>query len=106
MTDVTVSGNFAPASTGGGIYNVTGGKLTLTNVTLSGNSTGDAGGIYSYGTATLTNVTITGNTASGTAGGVYNYKNGTMSMTNVTISGNTATSDGGGGLSLSCPAAQ
>lgn len=49
--------------------------LTLTNVTLSGNSADIGGGIYnSMGTAALTNVTLNGNSTSnvGGGGGIYN----------------------------------
>ena len=92
---------------GGGIYN--NGTLTLTNVTISGNSATNSGnggssiggGIQNDGTATLTNVTISGNSATSSSsggssigGGIENE--GTVTLTNVTISGNSATNTGGG----------
>ena len=59
---------------GGGIYNTTGGNLTLTNVTISGNSRQppqQGGGIYNVATLTATNVTITGNSAAVGGGGIF-----------------------------------
>ena len=89
----SVSGN------GGGIR-LSGGDLTLTNVTLSSNDasgtgTGLGGGLYiasSGSEVQLTDVTIqTGTAVSG--GGIYN--NGTLTATNLTLTDNSAT-DGGG----------
>src|SRR6185369_9491929 len=79
-----VSGN----TTGGGIQNK--GSITLTNVTVSGNSAPQATGIDNSGTATLQNVTISSNTAAGlvTIGGIRNV-GGTVSVRNTIISGNT-----------------
>src|SRR5205823_4133500 len=87
--------NHADSAYGGGIYNKSG-TVTLTNVTLSGNSASSAGGIYNEsGTATLTNVTLTGNHAdSGGGGGIYN-ESGTATLSNVTLSGNSASQYGG-----------
>jgi len=83
------------ANIGGGIFNDTGGTLTLADVTVSGNTAASfGGGVDNSGTATLTNVTLSGNTAN-YGGGVDNY-NGTATLINSTISGNTATAAGGG----------
>ncbi len=95
LTNVTISGNTAPGG-GGGINSF--GTLTLTNVTISGNAAGGGGGgLFSVITATLTNVTVSNNTATALfhGGGIYN--SGTLTLTNVTISDNTA-GGGGGGL--------
>jgi len=43
---------------GGAIYNYSNGTLTATNNTLTGNTAGNGGGIYSIGIATLTNNTL------------------------------------------------
>ncbi len=92
LTNVTVSGNTAATAFGGGILNA--GTATLTHVTIAGNT---GGGIRNVGPATLTNVTISGNTSSGFAGGIINIGSAaTLSLTDVTVSGNTATLDGGG----------
>ena len=75
----------------GGIFN-NGGTLSLTRSTLTGNSTGGAGGgIYNTGMLSMTNSTLTGNTASGPSGGggIGTY-GGALSVTNSTISSNSA----------------
>jgi RTX calcium-binding nonapeptide repeat (4 copies) len=91
LTNVTVSGN--SALQGGGLFNQ--GTETLTDVTVSGNFADAGGGLFSNGPSTLINVTVSGNSAT-EGGGLYISSN-TMSLTNVTVSGNSAT--GGGGLS-------
>ncbi len=92
------------ASGGGGIVN-NDGAMTLTNVTLSGNTAtstgGYGGGIVNIQRMTLTNVTLSGNGAQYGAG-IYNGASASnaMTLTNVTISGNTHSSPsaGGGGI--------
>jgi hypothetical protein len=81
------------AAVGGGIVN-NGGTLTLTNSTVSGNTTNQGGGIYSNGTTTLTNSTVSGNTASSNGGGIFN-NSGTTTLTNSTVSGNMSRFFGG-----------
>ncbi len=126
LIDSTVSGNQAKSGVGGGLYDV-GGALTvmdstfssnrgyfgggglfcagptvsLTNVTVSGNSTNtsnkidDGGGVFFDScTGTLTNCTISGNSA-GSGGGVY-LRFSNAALTNCTISGNSAIGVGGG----------
>ena len=83
---------------GGGFLNL--GRLSLTSVTVSGNSAGGqlGGGILNQGTLTLTNSTVSGNSSTypgrGTGGGgIHNDNSGTMTLMNSTVSGNT-----GGGI--------
>jgi hypothetical protein len=89
---------------GAGVLN-SGGNLTITGSTISGNSTsGDGangGGVFHFfGRLTVRNSTISGNSTSGRGalgGGVWN--GGAASITNSTISGNSTTgqySNGGG----------
>jgi CSLREA domain-containing protein len=90
----TVSGsviynNSAPGQPGGGIHNT--GTLTLTNVTLSGNSAANGGGLYNTGTATLSNVTVYENTAVTNGGGLYG-SSGTLNLVNTLLGGNSAAS--------------
>ncbi len=90
MTNSTISGNTANLY-GGGIFNNSPGTLTLTDSTITGNTTnntvyGYGGGIFNWGTSTLTNNILTNNNAN-VGGGIYNW--GTWSS-NSTISGNTA----------------
>jgi CSLREA domain-containing protein len=87
---------------GGGIQNL--GSLTLTDVTVTGNQTGDpsisssaayGAGIANKGTLTMINSSVTANSTgngpsnSGVGGGIYNRFNGTLTMTNCLVSGNT-----------------
>lgn len=84
---VTIAANQA-TSTGGGVKNDSGGTVTLTNVTLSGNSAFGGGGLYNHdGTATLENVTLVGNSATNVGGGITNSSLGTphLSLTNVLV---------------------
>ena len=93
LTNVTLSGN-SSGSSGGALYNDLGTAL-LANVTLNGNSAGgEGGGLVNYSTVTLINVTVSGNSASTSGGGLFN--GGKASLTNVTLSGNSASSNGGG----------
>jgi predicted outer membrane repeat protein len=69
--------------------------LTLTNVTLSGNSAqGDGGGLYTAAPLSATGLTVSGNTSSTNGGGIYNE--GNTSILSSVISNNTA--EGGGGF--------
>ena len=81
---------------GGGMYTRFG-TNTLTNNTISGNTSyAFGGGMYTNsGTNTLTNNTISGNLASSHGGGIFTSQ-GTNTLTNNTISGNSASINGGG----------
>ena len=92
ISGLTITGG-KTTGRGGGLYN-DGGKVTLTNCTISGNSAGDGGGLDNLGTITLTNVTLSGNSASSSGGGLYSK--GTATLTNCTVSGNFAAAKGGG----------
>jgi CSLREA domain-containing protein len=94
-----ISGNSAgPAGgKGGGIYD-NGGSSSITDSTISSNTTsnpGDGAGLYHNGSALpISRSTFSGNTSGHNGGGIYN--NGiNVTLTNVTISGNTAASGGG-----------
>ena len=100
----TVTKGFSAQESGGGIYIYNGRRLTLTNSTVSGNSSTSGGGISNMGGVfdragrlTLTNSTVSGNTASRAGGGIANQ--GTLTLTNSTVSGNAAAGvNGGGGI--------
>ncbi|GHV76923.1 hypothetical protein AGMMS49942_17440 [Spirochaetia bacterium] len=77
MTDGTISGNSTTSSMGGGVY-------------LGGSST----------TFTMTGGTISGNTAKTSGGGVFVTSSATFKMDNGTISGNGATQTYGGGVMI------
>jgi uncharacterized repeat protein (TIGR01451 family) len=117
LQETTVSGGLTLGNRepGGGIYNYYG-ALTVTNSTISGNSTGASvdnifygnasygGGLFNFrGTLTVTDSTISGNSTLGISsfgGGVHN-REGTLTLTNSTVSGNSTSGPGtsGGGVS-------
>ncbi len=90
MTDVELVSNNSTAD-GGGMFN--NGTVTWTGGTASGNSGGNGGGIRNSGPAgqslTLTNVTLSGNTVGGgNGGGLYTSRG--VGAVNVTIADNVA----------------
>ncbi|WP_143206552.1 right-handed parallel beta-helix repeat-containing protein [Singulisphaera sp. GP187] len=103
LTGCTISNSQSPH--GGGIANGSGGKLTMTNCTISGNlamdsvgpNAGGGGGLYNGNVADLTNCIIERNSAAEKGGGVFNVLAKTVNMTACTISGNGTASDGDGG---------
>jgi CSLREA domain-containing protein len=76
---------------GGSLDNA--GTATLLDVTISGNSAENGGGVFNSSTIELSGVTFTGNAAVQYGGGFQNDKFATL--TNVTISANTAPFGGG-----------
>lgn len=94
ISDLTMTGGKAGASSGGGIH-AHGTLLTLTNVTVRGNTADYGGGIFTGGPVILNNSTISGNTAVAGGGGIINYINGTLTLNNSTVSGNSAGYGGG-----------
>jgi hypothetical protein len=90
---LTITGGVIPNDAGGGILNL--GSLTLSNSTVTGNSTVDGGGIFngSSGTMTMSGDTVNGNTATLAGGGVGNV--GQLTIINCTIAANNANSGGG-----------
>ena len=107
ITGVTITGGLSSgfSGNGGGIQS-TNATLTLDNVVVTGNMTGDfngaaGGGLINReeGVVTITNSTITNNMApnsNNTGAGVANTNLGVMTITDSVISGNIALQDGGG----------
>jgi hypothetical protein len=93
LTNCTVSSN--SARIGGGIENI-GGTLTVSNSTLSGNSSRFVGGGIRnlLGTVTVSNSTLSGNSGGNRSGGIDNVL-GTLTVSNSTLSGNSARAIGG-----------
>jgi hypothetical protein len=85
---LTISNGFA--NIGGGIFNT--GTLTLTESTVSGNSSSDVGGgiINFGGTLTLLNSTVHENTSQTDAGGGIFNNSGTVTLSDSTIRANNA----------------
>ncbi|WP_372897142.1 DUF4347 domain-containing protein, partial [Stieleria sp.] len=97
-TDVDISGNTGGGGspTGGGIHNTE--DLTLNRVTIRNNTAEFGGGIYvanSSSNVSLTNVTISGNSVSGVGEGGGIWTRAAVNLVNSTIASNTAV-DGGG----------
>ena len=92
VSDSTLSGNSSFRQNGGGaIFNI--GTMTVSDSTLSGNGEygGSGGAIYNDGTMTISNSTLSGNAANGLWGiGGAIYNGGTMTVSNSTLSGNVA----------------
>jgi len=76
------SGHHGPA-----VY-LEGGTGSLTNVTVSGNQSGDSGVILAQATITLTNCTITGNVSGYYEAGLFAAQGGTVMLRNNVIAGN------------------
>jgi WD40 repeat protein len=98
IVNSTLTGNSAPG--GGGAVNVVQGIATITDSTLSNNTTTNAAGGALYisgGTTTLTNTTLSGNSVpigSWSGGGIF-LATGTLNINGGTISGNTGRNGGG-----------
>ena len=95
VTGVTVAGNTS-VNDGGGLWNLNG-SIHMTDSTIRGNTAGGpGGGINHYGDVLVVDrVTISGNKAGGNGGGVYSTAG--SQFTNVTLSGNRAQGTSGGG---------
>lgn len=105
MSSCTIKGNSAE-NCGGGIQNSGGGTLSLTNCTVSNNSSGTAGGIENLGAATVTACTLAGNSATYGDGGAMVCANaGSATFTNCTFYGNSADGVGGALWTYSASAA-
>ena len=92
ITNSTISGNSSHAR-GGGIYNRY--ELFITNSTFSGNSTTyDGGGIFNVNQLTVTNSTFTNNSATGNygcGGGIcFNSTDAEVTINNTVVANNTA----------------
>ena len=93
LNGVTLSANTTD-NAGGGIRNVLNRAVTLNNVNISENSASIiGGGIFNDGTVHLSDSVVDGNSSSDGAG---LYNNGTLTLINSTVSLNIATSAGGG----------
>lgn len=96
MTALTIQNGNDSGTYAGGINN--NGTLTLTNCTLTNNtSAGGGGGIYDAGTLTVTNSVFSGNKAiGGSGGGAIEQVGPQLKVTNSTFNGNMADASGGG----------
>ncbi len=100
--NVTVSNSVITGNlTGGGIFIQEGGNLTVTNSTISNNSTASFGGGIAVNRNTsnvvVQNSTISGNTSTGSGAGIYHNYGGSLLVTGTTFTGNVANGTNGGG---------
>ena len=99
--DLAISGNNASR-----VFAIDRATVTISGVTITNGSGGSGPGIFnSGGNVTLTGSTVSGNTATKSGskgGGIINSSSGTilgtMTLTNSTVSANTADAGGGGGI--------
>lgn len=100
LTNSVISENSSFIGGGGGIYQNSG-LLTISNSSITGNTTGSAspgGGILAVDTTTnITGTTIHDNQSSGSGGG-FHQTEGTLFVRNSTISENSALFGDGGGI--------
>ncbi len=84
----TINGN------GGGICNLSGATLKLSNISVVGNSAHDAGGVFNSGTMVIDGSLIELNSAlEGDGGGIGTF-NGTLTINNTTLSRNEGANGG------------
>ncbi len=76
---------------GGCIYNS--GTMTISGITMDGNSAPHGGAVSNYGDMQITNCTIANNSANGDGGGISNA--GSLTVTNTKITNNNAVNGGG-----------
>ena len=93
-SEISDNATLGASSGGGGIFSRM--SVSLTNSTISGNttSTGDGGGLRAIDYVSVTNSTLSGNVAA-RGGGVF-VRYGALYVTSSTITGNSAAGDGGG----------
>src|SRR6185503_16372849 len=86
--DSSVTDNHA-AWSGGGVYSFFNTTTNIIRSTISGNVSNDVGGgIRSLGNMTITNSTLSGNTSTGWHGGAIFHTDGVMEILNSTIANN------------------
>jgi hypothetical protein len=105
LKNVTVSGNTSDVHKGGAGFDTDrpGGKTTLINCTITGNTAaGSGGGLYfNKGTVLIDKSTIAGNTAAaGMGGGVKVDEGGSLTVTKSSILNNSAAAGGGSQLCM------
>lgn len=89
------TGNTASGA-GGGLYNAPAATADALDSAFSGNAAQNGGGIANEGTCTLTNNTISGNSSSQNGAGISNA--GALTLTNDTVTANGAAVGFGGGV--------
>lgn len=79
------------------IFNITGGNVTISGVTISsGNDTNNGGALFNSTQLTLVNTVITSSNTTLNGGGIYNAATGNLVLNNSLVTSNTTTINGGG----------
>jgi CSLREA domain-containing protein len=95
----SVLANNSASSVGGALQNFSTSTMHLINTAITGNSCGASttggGAMQGNGAITMTNVTMSGNSSLASGGGIF-YNGTGLTMTNTTIAGNTAATNAGG----------
>jgi len=101
---MTISGNTAPASSGGAIASAFAKytEIAITTSTISNNTSVGGGGVSTSGPLTIDHSTLSGNNATGGNGGAISFgqKYGPLAVTDSVLTGNSA-ANGGGAISSS-----
>lgn len=91
LVDSTVRDNSVTGGAGGGIYGFFNTTVIIERSTINNNTANDVGGgIRSLGNFTITNSTLSGNSSTGWMGGAFFHTDGVMNIVNSTIVNNTA----------------
>jgi hypothetical protein len=91
LADSTVRGNTSQITDGGGVYAFFNTLVTIERSTIEGNTAGNVGGaLRSLGNVTVTNSTLSGNTSVAWHGGAIFHTDGVLQLVHSTIAGNTA----------------
>lgn len=93
ISQSTIDGNESGAR-GGGLFQGSTIATTITGSTISSNRARNGGGINATGPLSLTNVTVSGNSATVSGGGLHN--SGSATIRSTTIANNSASVSGGG----------
>ncbi len=101
LSGLTISNGLAVAGNGGGILVGAGARLTVSNSTLSGNSSANSSGgaiANTGGTLTVIGSTLSGNQANTSGGAIFSNGGGTLTVTGSTLSDNHAKRGSGGAI--------
>ena len=95
ITGVTIRhGKNTGSTVGGGILNTGPTTLTVSNSTITDNTSGFGGGLHNNSALSVVDSTISNNSSLQDGAGIWN--NGTLTVTRSTISDNASSGDGGG----------
>ena len=89
--DTIIQAAVSSADAASRVFNVTGGNVTISGVTIQHGRAIVGGGIINSGTLNIANSVVKNNVGSGSGGAIYN--SGELTLTDSIVSGNTVSSD-------------